>query len=173
MRFLSLESARLPLATVGLMALALAQAVAQSPEQAALSAAMKGAKLTLEQGLRASEQKGKPISAKFEIDDKKLQLSVYTVAGDGFAEVVVDSATGAVKSTEKISDSEDLKAAAAQKAAMDNATVSLVTATEKAMRDNPGAQAVSIFPDVRYGQPVADVTLLLKDSFVKVTEKLN
>jgi hypothetical protein len=30
----------------------------------------------LQQGLAASEQQGKPISAKFEVDDGKLQLSV-------------------------------------------------------------------------------------------------
>jgi hypothetical protein len=34
-------------------------------------------KVNLQQGLAASEQQSQPISAKFEVDDGKLQLSVY------------------------------------------------------------------------------------------------
>src|SRR5258705_6363702 len=37
------------------------------------------AKISLQQGLAASAQAGQPISAKFEVDKGKLQLSVYTV----------------------------------------------------------------------------------------------
>jgi hypothetical protein len=33
-------------------------------------------KVNLQQGLAASEQQGQPISAKFEVDDGKLQLPV-------------------------------------------------------------------------------------------------
>ena len=47
----------------------------------ALAAQMKGLKVTLAQGLAASASKGKPISAKFELEDGKLQLSVYTADG--------------------------------------------------------------------------------------------
>lgn len=74
----------------------------------ALAAAIKDTKVKLEDGLKASEREGKPISAKFEIDDGKLQLSVYTMKGDGFAEVAIDPKTGAIKA-EKITDAEDSK----------------------------------------------------------------
>src|SRR5262245_49205864 len=39
------------------------------------------AKVSLQQGLIASEKEGQPISGKFEVDRGKFQLSVYTVEG--------------------------------------------------------------------------------------------
>jgi len=59
---------------------------ADEQDGAALVRALGDTKATLENGLKASEQKGRPISAKFEIDDGRLQLSVYTMQGDGFSE---------------------------------------------------------------------------------------
>ena len=89
---------------------------------AALAAAMKNATVTLQSGLKASEREGTPISAKFEIDDGKLQLSVYTMKGDTFTEVAADPNTGAIKEAETIKDADDLKAAAAQKAEIGRAS---------------------------------------------------
>jgi hypothetical protein len=63
----------------------------------ALAAALKDAKVNLGDGLKASEREGKPVSAKFEIDDGKLQLSVYTMKADGFAEDVIDPKGGVAK----------------------------------------------------------------------------
>jgi hypothetical protein len=140
---------------------------------AALAAAMKDATATLQDGLRASEREGTPISGKFEIDDGKLQLSVYTVKGDGFTEVVADPKTGAIKEAETIKDADDLKAAAAQKAAMAKAKVALLTATETALKANAGSRAVSVYPQLQDGSPTAEVTLLEGATFKKVTEKLD
>ena len=123
----------------------------------ALAAALKNAKVNLGDGLKASEREGKPVSAKFEIDDGKLQLSVYTMKADGFAEVVIDPKTGAITKAEKITEAEDLEAAATQKAVMANA----------------GYQAVSITPELREGRPTADITLLLGETVKKVAEKLD
>jgi hypothetical protein len=150
-----------------------APAWAEGGDSAALAAAMKGAAATLQGGLKASEPQGTPISAKFEIEDGKLQLSVYTMKGDGFMEVVADPKTGAVAKAEKITDVEDLKAAATQKAAMAKAPVSLFTATETAVKGNPGFLAVSIFPELKGGHATAEVTLLQGTTFKKVTEKLD
>ena len=83
--------------------------------RAALADAMKNASATLQGGLKASEPQGTPISAKFEIEDGKLQLSVYTVKGDDFIEVVADPNTGTIAKAEKITDAGDLKEAAEQK----------------------------------------------------------
>ena len=58
------------------------------------------AKLTLQQGLTAATQQGRPISAKFEVEDGKLQLSVYTAKDGKFFEVIVDHMTGNVAETE-------------------------------------------------------------------------
>src|SRR5436190_5456689 len=59
-------------------------------ERAELATALKDAKVSLQQGVAASAKEGKPISAKYEVDDGKLQLSVYTVKGGKFSEVIVD-----------------------------------------------------------------------------------
>jgi len=142
-------------------------------EDAALAAALKDTTVTLQGGLKASEREGTPISAKFEIEDGKLQLSVYTMKGNDFMEVVADPKTGGIAKAEKITDADDLKAAASQKAAMAKAPVSLFTATETAVKGNPGFRAVSIFPELKDGHPTAEVTLLQGSTFKKVTEKLD
>jgi len=66
----------------------------QDKDRAELAKAVAASKVSLEQGVSASALAGKPISAKFEIEDGKLQLSVYTAKGDTFSEVVVDHNTG-------------------------------------------------------------------------------
>jgi hypothetical protein len=151
----------------------LPQARAAEADEAALAAALKNVPTTLEQGLKASEKTGKPISAKFEIDEGKLQLSIYTITGDGFTEVVVAPDSGSVMKSEKITDSDDLKAAASQKAAMEKAKIPLTAATEKAVSANPGARTVSIYPELKEGQPVAAITLLHYGKFTTASEKLN
>ena len=150
-----------------------ALAWAEAGDSAALAAAMKTATATLQGGLKASEREGTPISAKFEIEDGKLQLSVYTMKGDGFMEVVADPKTGAIAKAETITDAADLKAAASQKAAMVKAKVPLMTATETAVKANAGFRAVSIYPELKGGQVTAEVTLLQGTTFKKVVEKLD
>jgi hypothetical protein len=142
-------------------------------DDAALAAAMKDAAATLQGGLKASEPQGIPISAKFELEDGKLQLSVYTMKGNDFMEVVADPKTGAITKAEKITDAGDLKEAAEQKAAMAKAKVPLLTATETAVKANAGSRAVSIVPELKNGQAMAEVTLLQGTAFKKVTEKLD
>src|SRR5438034_7414217 len=46
--------------------------------QAAVAKAVMSARVSLERGLVASASHGQPISAKFELEEGKLQLSVYT-----------------------------------------------------------------------------------------------
>src|ERR1700745_2278748 len=119
-------------AIVGLSSAAALPAQAQDEDVAALAAALKETKLTLQEGLKASEREGQPISAQFEIDDGKLQLSIYTSKGDDFTEVIADPKSGTIVKAEKITDSDDLNDAADQKAAMDKATVSLLAAADTA-----------------------------------------
>jgi hypothetical protein len=141
--------------------------------RAELATALKDAKATLEEGLKISEREGKPISAKFEVEDGKLQLSVYTLKGNDFSEVVADPRTGAITKAEKITDKEDLEAAAKQKAAMEKATATLLAATEKAVKANAGFRAVSILPAMEGGHPTASVTLLQNVTYKTVVEKLD
>src|SRR5438046_2477526 len=62
------------------------------------------AKISLQQGLAASEQAGQPISGKFEVDEDKLQLSVYTSKDGKFSEVLVDYMDGKVTKAEPITE---------------------------------------------------------------------
>ena len=127
--------------------------------QTTLAKAVMGARVPLERGLAASTSHGQAISAKFEIEDGKLQLSVYTMKDGKFFEVVVDHNTGKVVKAEPITEDEDYTAAKSQSAAMAKAKVSLRAAVEKALRDNVGYHAVSVTPSLKDGRAVADVTL--------------
>jgi hypothetical protein len=160
------------LAVVGLFTVPSAFVLAEDTDPAALAAALKNATSTLQGGLKASAQEGTPISAKLEIEDGKLQLSVYTMTGDDFMEIVADPQTGAAQA-EELTDAVDLNDAAAQKAAMAKAKVTLLAATETAVKANPGFQAVSIYPQLQNGHAVAEVTLLQGTVLKKVTEKLD
>jgi hypothetical protein len=142
-------------------------------ERAELAKELKGAKVSLEKGLAASETQGKPISGKFEVEDGKLQLSVYTMKGDKFSEVIVDHKSGKVAKTEAITEGDDLKNAKAQKDAMAKAKSSIRAATEKAVKANSGFRAVSVTPSVKDGHPVAEVTLVKGADFKTASEKLD
>lgn len=163
----------LVLAAVGLFSAPVVLVRAEDTDPAALAKALKDTTVTLQDGLKASEREGKPISGKFEIEHDSLQLSVYTLKGNDFIEVVANPKTGTVAKAEKITDADDLKAAAVQKAAMDKATVSLLAAADAAAKANAGLRAVSIYPELRNGHPVAEVTLLQGTALKKVTEKLD
>src|SRR5437763_13315453 len=101
-------------AAIGFLNAAVVPAWAEGGDEAALAAAMKNGSATLQGGLKASEPQGTPISAKFEIENGKLQLSVYTMRGNDFLEVVADPNTGAISKAEKITDADDLKEATEQ-----------------------------------------------------------
>jgi hypothetical protein len=159
-------------AAAGLASAATGPASAQDDELEAMATALKDTTFTLQDGLKAGEREGQPISAQFEIDDGKLQISIYTTKGDDFSEVVADPKNGAIVKTEKIIDTDELNDAADQKAAMAKAKSSLAAAADAAVKENSGFRAVSIFPDLRDGHAIAEVTLLQGTTAKKVTEKL-
>ncbi len=159
-------------AAVGLSGPGALPAWAEDDDTAVLATALKDTKYTLQDGLKAGEREGQPISAQFEIDDGKLQLSIYTSKGDDFTEVVADPNSGAIVKSEKITDNDDLNDAVEQKAAMAKATVSLLAAADAAVKDNAGSRVVGIFPELTDGHAVAQVTLLQGTTAKKVTEKL-
>ena len=142
-------------------------------EHAELAKALKEAKISLQRGLTASAKAGKPISAKYEVEHGKLQLSVYTMKGDTFSEVIVDHKTGKVAKAEPITGGDDLTAAKAQSEAMANAKRSLDAAASEAVKENKGHRAVSVMPALKDGHPVADVTLVKGTEWKTVSEKLD
>ena len=145
----------------------------ESAGPAALAKQLPQARLSLEQGLKASAATGTPISGKYEIEDGALQLSVYTAKGGEFTEVIVDHASGAIKKAEKITDSNDLADAKKQNGAMAKAKLPLAQATDKAVKANSGYRAVKVEPMFKGGKPVADVTLMKGADVKQVAEALD
>jgi hypothetical protein len=138
----------------------------------ALAKALPEASVSLDQGLKASEREGKPISGKFELEDGALQLSVYTIRAGEFSEVIVDHKTGGITKAEKITDADDLKNAKEQSQAMAKAKLTLDEAVETATKANSGYRAVSAMPTLDSGKPVANITLMKGEDVKKITEKL-
>jgi hypothetical protein len=140
-----------------------------------LAKAMKEAKVPLDRGVSAAAaREGKAISAKYEVEDGKLQLSVYTMKkGDKFSEVIVDHRTGKVAKAEPITSGDDLAAAKDQEEAMAKAKRSLQAATADATRKNPGYRAVSAIPKIEEDRPVAVVTLFKGDDWKIVSVNLD
>src|SRR5215475_12634662 len=137
-----------------------------------LATALKEAKVSLASGLKAAEEEGRPISGKFELEDGKLQLSVYTMKGDKFSEVIVDHKTGKVAKSEPITGGDDLAAAQKQAQAMAKTKHALRDAIARAEKANPGYHAVTIVPEIEDGKPQADLTLLKGSSSKSVDEPL-
>ena len=142
-------------------------------EHAELAKALWDAKISLQRGLTASTKEGKPISAKYEVEHGKLQLSVYTMKGEKFSEVIVDHKTGKVAKAEPITSGDDLTAAKAQSEAMAKAKRSLDAAASEAVKENKGYRVVSVMPALKDGHPVADVTLVKGTEWKTVAEKLD
>src|SRR5215467_12659717 len=85
-----------------------ALAIGPDQEQAELANALSGVRVSLQQGFTASEREGQPISGKFEVEDGKLQLSIYTAKEGKFFEVIVDHITGNIAKVEPITEGDDL-----------------------------------------------------------------
>jgi hypothetical protein len=154
-----------------------ALAIGPDQEQAELANALSGVKVSLQQGFTASEREGQPISGKFEVEDGKLQLSVYTAKEGKFFEVIVDHMTGNVAKVEPITEGEDLAHAKSQKAAMDRAKVKLADAATKAKGQAKGEAAnvviVSAMPELKNDRPEATIVLLQGKKFSTASERLD
>src|SRR5258705_12598982 len=146
---------------------------AQKPddaEHAELAKALRDANISLQRGLTASTKEGKPISAKYEVEHGKLQLSVYTMKGDKFSEVIVDHKTGKVAKAEPITGGDDLTAAKAQSETMAKATRSLDAAAAEAEKENKGVRVVNGLAALKEGHHEADGTLVKGDEGKTVVE---
>jgi hypothetical protein len=155
----------IPAALSWVVALALwtipAIAAMTDKEKAELAPVVAGAKVTLEQGLLTSKKNGKPVSAKFEVENGKPQLSVYTIKdGSKYFEVIVDQTSGEIAKTDPITGGNDLTEAKKQSDGMFRATRELREAVKEAKRDNPGYNAVSVWSEMKDNHSVATVTLV-------------
>jgi hypothetical protein len=143
------------------------------PDAAALAKVLPEATVSLKQGLKATQPEGTPISAKFEIEDGALQLSVYTMNRDQFTEVIVDHWMGDIAKAEPITSGGDLKAAGEQGAAMAKAQMKLAAAVDRAVAANSGYLAVEVEPKLEGGRPIAVITLTKGQDVKKVPVTLD
>jgi hypothetical protein len=144
-----------------------------APDNTVLVEQLKGAEIPLEQGLASSTAEGEPISAKFELENGRLQLSVYIAKGKGFRELIVDHKTGRIAKSEAITSGDDLAAAVAQGDAMAKAKTSLQGALAKASSSNEAYRAVSVVPAMKDGRPIAYITLMKGEQSKTVSERLD
>ena len=161
------------LSLAGPLSFAAEEKQSKEGEKQALAKDVKTAKVSLEKGLSASEAEGKPISAKFEIEDGKLQLSVYTAKDGKFYEVIVDHQTGKVAKTVPITSGDDLTAAKAQNDAMAKSKTSLRSAVGQALKANKGYRAMSVTPSPEGGQSTAEVALVKGNEWKTVKVKVD
>jgi hypothetical protein len=145
----------------------------QDADSTELAAALMSASLPLQDGFRASENRGRPISGKYELEDGTLQLSVYTVDRGKFFEVIVDHGTGKIVKSDELSKPDDITAAHEQIAAMERTQASLAAAADQVVRANNGYRAVSVTPTLKNGRSVAAVTLLRGTTFKTVEQQLD
>jgi hypothetical protein len=145
----------------------------EDESQEALIKLLDASKINLQQGLTAGEQEGQPISAKFEVDEGKLQLSIYTAKEGKFSEVLVDYVTGKVVKVATISGGDDLTAANEQSAAMAKAKISLKAAVDKTMSESANVRAVSVVPSLKDGHPVASIDILNYNQFKAIQQPLD
>jgi hypothetical protein len=164
----------LSITAAGFLVFAVLSSCAQAEDNlAALAKALPEASVSLDQGLKASEREGKAISAKYEIENGALQLSVYTMKDNQFREVIVDHKSGAIKKAEPLTDAGDMKDAQEQSAVMAKAKLPLDAVVGSAVKANSGYRAVSVIPTLEGAQPVAAITLMKGEDVKKVTEKLD
>ena len=150
-----------------------ADAAMSDKEKADLAPVVAGAKVTLEQGLATSKKNGKPVSAKFEIENGKPQLSVYTIKdGNKYFEVIVDHTSGEIAKADPITGGDDLAAAKKQADGLFRATRELREAVKEAKRDNPGYQAVSVWSEMQGSHSIATVTLVKDNDWKTVVNDL-
>jgi len=95
------KTVTIAVAVTGILVAVALSSWAEEGDAKALAKALPEASVSLDQGLEASEREGKPISGKYEIADGALQLSVYTMKGDEFSEVIVDYKSGTISKAEK------------------------------------------------------------------------
>ena len=163
------------LLTVGCAVATRAMAAEEEGENApGLLKQVAASKVSLGQGLAAAESTGKPLSAKFEIEDGKLQLSVYTKKDGKYFEVVVDHETDAVSKTEEIKGGNDLRAAQRQSRAMAKAKISLRQAVEKSVAASAGAKAIraSAYTS-RKGHAMADIDIVVGGKAKEAPQRLD
>jgi hypothetical protein len=80
-----------------LLVAGVAQGQATKAQQTLAAALRGGNHVALAAGIETAMPTGRPISSQYEVEDGKLQLSVFTEKGGAFTEVFVDHMTGKLR----------------------------------------------------------------------------
>lgn len=130
--------------------------------------------MPLDRAIEASEHAGETISAKYDVSNGVVQLSVTVLGGEGFSDVIFNPQSGSITTTQSITDRDELRDAEAHAKAMAKANVLLVQAIEEALKANGGYQAVRVVPILAAGiVPVAMVTLIKGNDIKDVFQRLD
>ena len=158
----------------GILLVTSAASAQATKAQAQIAAAMKGANhVALADAIKTAAASGKPISARYEFEDGKLQLTVFVEKTGAFSEVFVDHMNGKVVKTDKITGGDDMKEARDESKASAKVTTTLAAAVTSALAANPGYTAIDVSP-VAQGKDksVALITLMKDGQFKGVTQPL-
>jgi hypothetical protein len=135
----------------------------RTPDPAA-APAMAKATITMLQGIRQAAKSGPVIEAKYEVDSGVLNLSTYVARKgyDSFAEVA-GPATGSTwkPGSNAISAREDLVNSAVDLTLLNQGSINLATAVERALARQPGTAYWAI-PTLENGKPVVGVYIVDK-----------
>jgi len=139
----------------------------------ALAAHIDEAQLALPQGLKIARAKGRPVAARFVVDDEDtLRLEVTTVTAKDTVQLLLDPADGAVRKTVAVTDPVALKKMRAATSALAQAAIPLEQAISAAEQDNEGSRLVGVLPTLVKGKAVARVTLLRGTDLTVVEQRL-
>ena len=127
---------------------------------AALSAALKEAKVPLHAGIRLVEKDSTPLSANYEMKEGKLLLAIYTARGDEFFETIIDPQTGKAIMAGPITIDDDLMVVREQAKVITGSSHPLWEVVFKVERANLGYRAVSVIPEQGEQGPAAIVILM-------------
>lgn len=116
--------------------------------------------------------KGRPISARYEVEAGELELSVDVEREGQFNELIFDHKYGVLERAQPITEGAELAAAKAETEAMAKAHLKLADAVGRAEAANKGFRAVRIVPSLQAGRPVAEV-LLFRGGWKTVVEPLD
>jgi uncharacterized membrane protein YkoI len=152
--------------TIALVLLACFSAPGAEGDEGTLLAKLKESKHSLAESLRQSEMKnGVAISAKFELEDGKLMLSVYTAKGglskdpehSELIELKGEASTEAwTPEIEVFEDKKHLTRSAMQLSLVQLSSLTLLEVIKKAETAQPGT-VYSVIPSIKEKKPIFDV----------------
>ena len=148
------------LAAVLLCLLALPGAAFSEDEGNALAAHIDEARLGLTQGLKIARAKGRPLAARFTVEDDTLRLAVVIATARDTLQLVIDPVDGTLRKTDAVTDPVALKRMRAAATALTQSAVQLEEAIGAAEQANEDSRVVAMLPTLVKGKAVARATLL-------------